>query len=177
MRTLLKVWAGLALALSTAACTGSSDEIRCPAAAIVPELKSVAKFTPGGESNPQAIAYGGRLTTASVSCEFDKKKGGLKVSSALAVVAVRQKADVRKGQITYFVAVVDRRSNILNERDFVIDLSFPKDQARLDISEEHEEFIPMPKTGTGADYGILFGFRLSPDELKFVRDHEPQNPG
>jgi len=178
MRALLKVCAGLALALSTAACSGSgSDEIRCPRVAIVPELKSVAKFMPGGDGDPQAIAYGGRLTTASASCEFDKKKGGLTVSSALAVVAVRSKPDVRKGQITYFVAVVDRRSNILNERDFVIDLTFPKDQGRLDISEEHEEFIPMPKTGTGADYGILFGFRLTPDELKFVRDHEQQNPG
>jgi hypothetical protein len=73
--------------------------------------------------------------------------------------------------------VVDRRNNILNERDFVIDLSFPASQNRLDITEEHEEFIPLPKNGTGADYGILFGFRLTPEELKFVRDREDQKPG
>ncbi|HTZ80573.1 MAG TPA: hypothetical protein VMC10_21870 [Stellaceae bacterium] len=178
MHALWKLAAGLALVLTTAACSGSgSDEIRCPRAAIVPELKSVAKFAPGTTPDPQAVAYGGRMTTASLSCEYDDKKHGLTVSSTLAVVALRSKPDVRKGQITYFVAVVDRRSNILNERDFVIDLTFPAKQDRLDISEEHEEFIPMPKTGTGADYGILFGFRLTPEELKFVRDHEQQGPG
>jgi hypothetical protein len=177
MRRLLQGGVGLALVLSAAACTGGSEEVRCPRTAIIPELKAVAKFGPGESRGPQDISYGGRLNTAYIKCEFDKKKGGLTVYTTLGVVAVRSKPDVRKGQIIYFVAVVDRRNNILNERDFVIDLSFPASQGRLDITEEHDEFIPLPKNGTGADYGILFGFRLTPDELKFVRDHEEQSPG
>ena len=151
MRRILQGGAGLALALFTAACSSGSDEVRCPRTAIIPELKSVAKFQPGVAPDPQTINYGGRLNAATVKCEFDKKKGGLTVSTTLGVVAVRSKPEIRTGQITYFVAVVDRRNNILNERDFVIDLSFPASQNRLDITEEHEEFIPLPKNGTGAD--------------------------
>ncbi len=177
MRKLLQGGAGLALTLFVAACGTGNEEVRCPRIAIIPELKAVAKFAPGETPDPQSISYGGRLTTAYVKCEFDKKKGGLSVFTTLGVVAVRSKPDVRKGQVTYFVAVVDRRNNILNERDFVIDLAFPASQGRLDITEEHDEFIPLPKSGTGADFGILFGFRLTPEELKFVRDHEQQAPG
>mgnify|MGYP004705902763 CR=1 FL=1 len=125
MRRFLQGGAGLALALFTAACSGSSDEVRCPRTAIVPELRAVAKFAPGTTPDPSAITYGSRLNIATVKCELDKDKGGLAVSTTLGVVAVRSKPDIRKGQITYFVAVVDRRNNILNERDFVIDLAFP----------------------------------------------------
>jgi hypothetical protein len=75
------------------------------------------------------------------------------------------------------VAVIDRRQTILTKRDFVIDLSFPNSQSRLDITEQLEEFIPLPKDANGADYGIVIGFELTPDELQYNRDHALKTQG
>ena len=90
---------------------------------------------------------------------------------------MRTKPDVRKGQVTYFVAVIDRRQTILNKRDFVIDLTFPPAQSRLEITEQLEEFIPLPKDASGDDYGIVIGFELTPDELQYNREHAPRTQG
>ena len=163
--------AGLALAL--AACSGTG-QIACPHVAIMPELQAVAKFGPGpGRQDSDAI-YGARMLAADSSCSADKKKGGVAVATKLGVTAVRVKPDVRKGQITYFVAVIDRRQTILNKREFVIDLNFPAAQSRVEITEQLEEFIPLAKDTNGADYGIVIGFELAPDELQYNRDHAPK---
>jgi hypothetical protein len=81
---------------------------------------------------------------------------------------------VRKGQLTYFVAVIDRQQAILTKRDFVIDLDFPAAQSRLEITEQLEEVIPLPKEASGADYGIVIGFELTPEELQYNREHGPK---
>ena len=109
------------LAIGLAACSGSGH-VACPHIAIMPELQAVAKFGPGpGRQDSDAI-YGARMLAADASCTEDKKKGGIAVATKLGLAALRAKPDVRTGQITYFVAVIDRRQTILTKRDFVIDL-------------------------------------------------------
>jgi hypothetical protein len=176
MGVLARAAAALVLALAVAACSGTG-KVACPHVALMPELQAVAKFGPGpGRQDSDAI-YGARMLAADSSCSADKKKGGLTVATKLGVAAVRVKPDVRKGQITYFVAVIDRRQTILNKRDFVIELNFPAAQSRLEITEQLEEFIPLPKDADGADYGIVIGFELTPDELQYNRDHAPKTAG
>jgi len=173
MRVLGRAIPAAALALALAACSGTG-KIACPHVAIMPDLQAVAKFGPGpGRQDSDAI-YGARMLAADSSCSADKKKGGVAVATKLGVTAVRVKPDVRKGQITYFVAVIDRQQTILNKREFVIDLNFPASQSRLEITEQLEEFIPLPKDANGADYGIVIGFELTPDELQYNRDHAPK---
>ena len=176
MGVLARATAALTLALAVAACSGTG-QTPCPHVAIMPELQAVAKFGPGpGRQDSDAI-YGARMLAAASTCSADKKKGGLAIATKLGVTAVRVKPDVRKGQITYFVAVIDRRQTILNKRDFVIELNFPAAQSRLEITEQLEEFIPLPKDANGDDYGIVIGFELTPDELQYNRDHEPKTQG
>ena len=176
MGVLARAMPAAALALALAACSGSGPPA-CPHVVIMPELRAVAKFGPGpGRQDSDAI-YGARLLAADASCSADKKKGGVTVATKLGVTAVRVKPDVRKGQVTYFVAVIDRRQTILNKRDFVIDLSFPAAQSRLEVTEQLEEFIPLPKDANGADYGIIIGFELTPDELQYNRDHAQKPQG
>ena len=170
MGVLARAAAAVALALGAAACSGTG-QIACPHVAIMPELQAIAKFGPGpGRQDSDAI-YGARLLAADASCSADTKKGGVSVATKLGLTAVRVKPDVRKGQVTYFVAVINRRQTILNKRDFVIDLDFPPAQSRLEITEQLEEFIWLAKDANGADYGIVIGFELTPDELQYNRDH------
>jgi len=143
----------------------------------MPELQVVAKFGPGPGRQDSDALYGARLIAADASCSLDKKKGGLTVATKLGVTALRIKEDVRKGQVTYFEAVINRKQEILTERDFVIDLEWPRAQRDLTVTDELETFVPLAKDKTGDDYAILYGFRLTPDELQYNREHAPKLPG
>lgn len=140
----------------------------------MPELQAVAKFGPGPGRQASDALYGARMLSVNAGCSADKKKDGLTVTSKLGVRAIRLKTDVSKGQVTYFAAVIDRKQQILTERDFAIDLEWPRAQRDLTVTDELEAFVPLPKGATGDDYAILFGFRLTPDELQYNREHAQQ---
>jgi hypothetical protein len=176
MRALARPAAAVAFSLGASACTGAGP-VACPHAIIMPELQAVAKFRPGPGRQDSDVTYGARLLAADTSCTADKKKGGVNVATKLGVAAIRVNPDVRNGQITYFVAVIDRKQAILNKRDFTIDLDFPRNQSRLEITEQLEEFIWLSGEANGADYGIVIGFELTPEELQYNREHAPKAPG
>src|SRR5262249_30289771 len=171
MLTLARAAGAVGFAHAATGCSSTGPKVACPNAIIVPELQVVAKFGPGpGRQDTDAI-YGARMTAANTTCSADKKKGGVIVASTLAVAAIRLKDDVRKGQVTYFEAVINRKQEILNERDFVIDLEWPRQGRELNDTEELETLIPLPKDASGADYAILFGFRLTPEERQYNLEH------
>jgi hypothetical protein len=172
----VRVSAAAVLALALGACSSSgSGKLACPHAGIVPELQAVAKFGPGPSRQDSDVLYGVRMLAASSSCSADKKKTGVTIAMKVGVTAVRIKPDVSKGQVTYFEAVINRRQEILAERDFAIELEWPRSQRELTITEELETFIPFTKDTGGDDYAILFGFRLTPDELQYNRERsKPQ---
>jgi len=177
MRALVPAAGVLGLALVAAGCASSGPKLACPHAIIIPELQVVAKFGPGpGREDTDAI-YGARIIAANAACSADKKKGGLIVATKLGVNALRIKNDVSKGQVTYFEAVINRKQEILTERDFVIDLEWRRAQRDLTVTDELETFVPLVKDATGDDYAILFGFRLTPDELQYNRQHAAKPPG
>jgi hypothetical protein len=177
MRALHWAAGAACLALSVAGCSSSGAKLACPHAGLVPELQVVAKFGPGpGRQDTDAI-FGAKMLSVESSCSEDKKKGGLVVTSKLGVAAIRLKDEVRKGQVTYFQAVINRKQEILAERDFVIDLEWPRAQRDVTVTDELETFVPLGKDTTGDDYAILFGFRLTPDELQYNREHAPKAPG
>ena len=169
-----KAATAVALAFALAACTSSGGKVACPSVAIVPELHSVARFGPGPGRQDSDVAYGAVMQAATTNCAMDKKRGGLVVSNKLGISAPRAQTDLKKAQVTYFEAVVNRNQQILSERDFVIDLEWSSTQRALPITEELETLIPLAPNATGADYVILFGFRLTPEELQYNRDHAPK---
>ncbi|HKF73367.1 MAG TPA: hypothetical protein VKB68_16560 [Stellaceae bacterium] len=177
MLALARAAGAVGFALAAAGCSSTGPKVACPQAIVMPELQVVAKFGPGpGRQDTDAI-YGARMIAAKATCSADKKKGGLIVASTLGVTAIRLKDDVRKGQVTYFEAVINRKQEILNERDFVIDLEWPRSQRDLTVTDELETFVPLAKGASGDDYAILFGFRLTPEELQYNREHVPKSPG
>jgi hypothetical protein len=177
MTVIARAAGALALSLAAAGCSAGSGAVPCPHAAIVPELRSIAKFGPGPGRQDADVAYGAAMLRADVGCKMDKKKGGLVVSNKLGISALRARVDVKQAQITYFEAVVNRNQQILTEHDFVIDLEWPTTQQRLEVTEELETFVPLAKDASGSDYVILFGFRLTPDELQYNREHGPKPQG
>ena len=178
-RAIARAAAALASTLLVAGCSslGSSDSVKCPRVTIMPDLQAVAKFGPGPSRQDSNLAYGARMLASNASCELDKKRNGITVNTKLGVVALRTSSEVNNAQVTYLVAVVDRSAQILTERDFVIDLDFPSNQRRLEVTEEHTMFIPIAKGRASDDYGVIFGFRLTQEELEYNRAHAPRTPG
>lgn len=176
MGVLARAMPAAVLVLALAACSGSGAPA-CPHVAIMPELQAVAKFGPGPGRQDSDTVYGARMLAVDASCSADKKKNGVTVATKLGVKALRIKTDVSKGQVTYFEAVIDHSQQILTERDFVIELEWPRTQRELTVTDELETFVPFAKNANGDDYAILFGFRLTPDELQYNRDHAAKPQG
>lgn len=177
MRAFYRAAGAAGVALAIAGCSSSGSKIVCPRTVIVPELQVVAKFGPGPGRQDTDAVFGAKMLAADTTCSADKKKGGLVLASKLGVTAIRLKDDVRKGQVTYFEAVINRKQEILTERDFVINLEWPRAQRDLTVTDELETFVPLAKNANGDDYAILFGFRLTPEELQYNREHAPKGPG
>jgi len=177
MRSRARAAGAVALAFAAAACSGTGRQVPCPSVAVVPELHSVARFGPGPGRQDSDVVYGAVMLKAEVSCEMDKKRGALVVSNQLGISALRARTDVKKAQVTYFESIINRNQQILSERDFVVELEWPTTQQRLQDTEELETLLPLAPNATGADYAILFGFRLTPEELQYNRDHAPKTPG
>lgn len=176
MGVLARAMPAAVLVLALAACSGSGAPA-CPHVAIMSELQAVAKFGPGPGRQDSDTVYGARMLAVDASCSADKKKNGVTVATKLGVKALRIKTDVSKGQVTYFEAVIDHSQQILTERDFVIELEWPRTQRELTVTDELETFVPFAKNANGDDYAILFGFRLTPDELQYNRDHAAKPQG
>jgi hypothetical protein len=177
MGALARSAAAMAVPLAVAACSGSGRQVACPNVAIVPELHSVARFGPGPGRQDSDVTYGAVMQKADVGCEMDKKRGALVISNKIGISALRGHTDVKKAQVTYFEAIINRNQQILSERDFVVDLEWPSTQQRLEDTEELETLLPLATNASGADYAILFGFRLTPDELQYNREHGPKPQG
>ena len=166
---------GLALAVGLGACSSGGEFVACPRAAIMPDLQAVLRYKPGAGRADSDLAYGVKLTSATVSCsgKTDKKTKAkeIDVTSKLGISAERTDTKSKGGQITYFAAVVNRKNTILAKRDFVVNLKFEGDRKAVDITDELSFVVPLAPGTSGNDYAILYGFQLSPDELKFNRSH------
>jgi hypothetical protein len=112
MGALARAAVAFALAFAVAACSGTGRQVPCPNVAIVPELHAVARFGPGPGRQDSDVIYGAVMQKAAISCEMDKKRGGLVVSNKLGISALRARADVKKGQVTYFEAIINRNQQI-----------------------------------------------------------------
>ena len=141
----------------------------------MPDLQAVLRYKPGAGRSDADLAYGARLLATSVSCsgKTDKKTKAKEIDIAgkLSISGQRTTTITEEGQVTYFAAVVNRNNTILAKRDFVVNLKFETDRNRVEITDQLDIVLPLAPGTSGGDYAILYGFQLTPDELKFNRDH------
>ena len=141
----------------------------------MPDLQAVVRFKPGPGRADSDAAYGARLMAVPMTCHLETKSKGkdqsIDISGKLAVKAQRPDTLTTGGEVTYFVAVVDRSNTILGKRDFVLDVKFSGDKQIVEITDELHLVIPLAAGTSGADYAILLGFQVTPQELEYNRAH------
>ncbi|MGO9787411.1 MAG: hypothetical protein ACLPL5_11485 [Stellaceae bacterium] len=164
--------AALALAAMLAGCSGSSEELTCPAAAPAPDLDAVAIFAPGAGTDNASIQAAGKIFDVSRQCE--QEKGGILINSLITVNAIRLAPQVSRAEYVYFVAVVDSTRNILNEQRFTLDAQFGNQDFRTYV-EKISVHLPLQHVSAGDGYAIIVGFQLTPEQLEFNRAHKQQS--
>jgi len=162
----------LALAAMLAGCSGTSEDLTCPAAATAPDLDAVAIFAPGASTDAANVQAAGKIFNVSRQCE--NEKGGILVNALITVDAVRVAPQVSRAEYVYFVAVVDSTRTILNEQRFTLDAQFTSQDFRQYV-EKISVHLPLQHVSSGDAYAIIVGFQLTPEQLEFNRAHKRQS--
>lgn len=169
------VMVALALPLLLAGCFGSTsaDSLTCPGGVSAPGLDVAPQFGPGPGRTRDDVVAAARILAVRPSCS--EEKGGIRVDVVVAFSVVRGSPQLQSTQFTYFVAVVDGASNILNEQRFVLPVHFPGEASFTATNDNITVHLPVKRVAAGANYGIVAGFQLTQDQIRF-NNAQQQSP-
>lgn len=160
--------AGLAGCSSTNPLADSSKTPPCPNVAVLTDAAHLTVFKDGAGRDLTDVKYDAEFGRITGECIYNKRGNGkVTVEMKLQITARRGPADRdRLANVDYFVAVVDRQSNVLGRQEFQSKLQFPPDQTEATTQDELEQIIPLKKDQAGADIDVLVGFKLTPEQLE-----------
>jgi hypothetical protein len=141
----------------------------CPQRAILAEAGDLARYTPGGKDLTDLVLQA-RVTSMNGVCTKGPKPTLTRVSIIVGINASRgPAARSREADISYFVAVL-RGDDILNKEVIPVHIAFPSNASAVAIQGDEVTIdLPTPKGVTAADYRVLVGLQLSPEELAHNR--------
>lgn len=156
----------MALPALLAGCFGptSADTLVCPSTAATPGLDVAPVFSGPGRTRDDVVTAA-RILAVKATCS--EEKGGIRADVNVTFTIVRGSPKVQNPQFTYFVAVVDSASNILNEQRFGLVAHFAGNESVVATNDNITVHLPVKRLGAGADYGIVAGFQLTPDQIQF----------
>jgi hypothetical protein len=145
----------------------------CPATAVLSDAASVTKLKPGrpaAMTKPADISFQALMSQAQLDCNYDRTANTLVVNVKFAVKASRGPAlSGANPQLRFFVAIIDAGNNVLVKNVYNSD---PQMLGRptATYTETVSNFpVPLAMDRGPADYEILTGFQLTPDELAYNR--------
>lgn len=155
---------------------GSGDEAqaqataasRCPRVAFVRDAAEVTRFREGVGRDLTDVTSRAVLADYTGGCT--PRDDRVTVDLNL-VLAAEQGPASRAGtaDYRYFVAIADTAGDILAKQEFDTTVVFPEGQRRAGTVEELTQTIPLEEGATPADYQILVGFQLTPEQLDYNR--------
>jgi len=170
----VRISAALVAALvALAGCSSSKDvptgKLTCPAAFAAPNLDSYTVFRSGAAANPTTadIAFGVKVMTVKSACK--NETGGVRVVTTISFAAVRNDADFRQGDFTYFVAVADAQQNILAKQNFALRVDFAPRQRQMRIVDEITEHLPVKDLSVAGNYAVIVGLQIDKQQLELNR--------
>jgi hypothetical protein len=131
----------------------------------------VTQFRQGGGRDLTDVVSRGAVMDFRGSCQPDEAK--VDVDFQLVLATERGPAfDGRDPTYQYFVAVTDREGQVLAKQVFEATMRFAEGQNRAGSVEELHQTIPLAQGRRPADYQVLVGFQLTPDQLAFNRSEK-----
>lgn len=161
------------LALAATGCSSgkSASKLACPLAFIAPNLDSYAAYRPGVTGTPKLedISFGVKLVDVRSTCRAEAN--GVRITTVLTFLAVRNDPDFRQGDFTYFVAIADSQKNIVAKQNFGLRAEFAPRQKQMRVFDEITEHLPLKNVSTGDTYAVIVGMQVSQQQLDINREH------
>jgi hypothetical protein len=144
----------------------------CPEPHFVQPLADLVRFRPGGGQDVTDLILQGRMLKVDGKCEYGDSKTQLQTTVSVVVDLQRGIAmQGRQVEVPIFVAVTDG-GTIRDKRVYPLHVEFPSNVDRTTATSPTIEMtLPISATKSGAAYGIVAGFQLTPEELAVTRQH------
>ena len=143
----------------------------CPYVKVLYDAGRYVDFAEGKEASSN-VGFTGEIQGISAGCSY---KGGEPIHIAMDVLFALgrgPKASESHKTYRYWVAVTDRNREILAKEYFDLPVTFPAGQDRVMVNESLEG-ITIPRIDqkvSGANFEVLIGFDVTPEQAAFNRD-------
>lgn len=140
---------------------GSPDDLVCPQVGFIRHADKV--------SLPEAEVL---INGFSGVCSFKKSSGQVTLDLTIPFIGHRKTAgDAQKIEVSYFIALLNSDEEVLQRQTFSTKVAFEKGTGNGASSEENTIRIPVTSPAAGANYKIIIGFPLTPEQLKYNQDN------
>ncbi|HEY4043553.1 MAG TPA: hypothetical protein VGM32_17130 [Rhodopila sp.] len=139
----------------------------CPTARLVPELAQVTRYAGPGSAHDMAdLIVQARVIAVDGKCQAGDNKSILPTTVQISIGVQRGPAmHGREADIPVFLAVTEGET-VRDKKVFPVHVVFPPNVDRLTMSSgEIDLGLPVSPKKSGAVYGIIAGFQLTPEEL------------
>jgi hypothetical protein len=144
---------------------------QCPAARLIPALADVTRYAgPGPAHDVTDLILQARVTAVNGSCTAGDDKAVLPAQVRITLLIQRGPAmQGREADVPVFLAVTEG-DTVRDKHVFAVHLAFPPNVDRLTITSPDIDLdLPVSSSRTGASYGVIAGFQLTPEELQANR--------
>jgi hypothetical protein len=143
----------------------------CPFVRVLYDAARQVEFA-GGQEAAAAVGYTGEFQGLTATCEY-RDQQPIRVHIRLDMAFGRgPQATSNQHVYRYWVAVTQRNVAVLDRQDFEIPVTFPAGQDRVRMEDTLGDIV-IPRanmTVSGANYEILVGFNVTPEQAQFNRE-------
>jgi hypothetical protein len=139
----------------------------CPTAHLIPALADVTRYAgPGPTHDVTDLILQARVTAVNGSCAAGDDSALLPAKVKVTLLIQRGPAmQGREADVPVFLAVTDG-DTVRDKHVFAVHVAFPPNVDRLTITSPDINLdLPVSANKSGASYGVIAGFQLTPDEL------------
>lgn len=143
----------------------------CPSPRLIPSLADLTRYTgPGPGHDLTELILQARVTAVNGNCKFSEDPSVLPTTVRI-TIAVRRGPAMRgrEADVPVFLAVT-QGNDVRDKQIFPVRVVFPPNVEQLTMTSPDISLnLPVGKNVTGASYGLIAGFQLTPEELKANR--------
>ncbi|HCH56693.1 MAG TPA: hypothetical protein DEV64_06355 [Rhodospirillaceae bacterium] len=166
--------AAAGLCLLAAACgVFKKDQLyACPAVFILQDAQNLTRFKPGPGRDIIDIRFEAEIFDFRGKCGFNEDDGIWAVEVELLVQISVEKGPAnrqREIEFEYFVVLPAFEGKPGGKRIFTVKGQFEEGRTKLVYQDDVALNLPLKNPNDGGKTEIVFGFQLTPDELKFNR--------
>jgi hypothetical protein len=168
-RSLARAGVAALAVLTLSGCGPQRNEFApaCPNPAFVPALADLVRYRPNSSGQDVTdLVLQARMLKVDGTCKYGDKKTELATTVSITIDVQRGIAmPGRQDEVPVFVAVTDG-GVVRDKQVYTVPVTFASNVDRVTLTSPPIDItLPIGPTKSGAAYGIITGFQLSPEEL------------